>query len=218
MNDCDTEEIVQFRSELLRWGREHLREFPWRNTDRSFYDVFVAEFFLTQTPAFTVAEVYPKFLSEFPSLSAIDDSRPEDLVSTIEPLGFHRMRADALQGIAEEYDELPRDRDELVGLPRVGPYIADATTCFALEEPRPILDRNVVRVYRRVFGDDFPRDEAGQRAFASRLLPDDGFEARQYNWTLLDFGALLCQKRSPNCEECFATEVCEFYADPWDHE
>lgn len=200
-----------FRDDLLSWGSENYRSYPWRDPSRSLYQVFIAEFFLTQTPADNVADVYPTFLERFPSLRAIDEADRQEVRETIEPLGFHRMRTDALKSIAEKYDSLPRERDELVALPRVGPYVADATLCFALERALPILDRNVVRVYDRVFGSAFPERESQQHAFAAELLPEDGAEARRYNLALLDLGATICGKLEPKCEQCFATDYCTYY-------
>jgi A/G-specific adenine glycosylase len=128
----------------------------------------------------------------------------------IEPLGFHNMRAEALMSIAAEYDALPRSPEALQTLPRVGAYVADASLCFALERRRPIVDRNVVRVYERVFGDAFPEDTRGRREFAEAMLPESEAVARTYNLGLLDFGALVCQKRDPLCETCFATDYCAY--------
>lgn len=202
----------EFRSTLLSWGTDNYRSYPWREADRSMYEVFVAEFFLTQTPANNVADVYSEFLEKFPSIENLRDADPGVIESTIEPLGFQRMRTDALVDIAREHDNLPRDRDDLMKLTRVGPYVADATLCFALERSLPILDRNVIRVYRRIFGAAFPENEPSQREFAARMLPEDGAEARRYNLTLLDFAAKICQKRQPHCEECFAADYCTYYA------
>lgn len=203
----------QFRSALLEWAEGNLRDFAWRDTDRSLYEVFVAEFFLTQTPAENVAEVYPRFLELFPSLNDLEVTEPNRIEDVIEPLGFQRMRTEALNTIADQYDVLPRARDDLLSLPRVGPYVADATLCFGMDEPLAILDRNVVRVYDRIFAAEFPDDEAGRRQFADSLLPDDGRLARRYNLGLLDFGAVLCTKRSPKCERCFASSYCEYFQD-----
>jgi A/G-specific adenine glycosylase len=57
-----TDRQTTFRPALLKWGQGHQRNFPWRERDRSFYEVFVAEFLLTQTPAENVATVYPRFV------------------------------------------------------------------------------------------------------------------------------------------------------------
>jgi A/G-specific adenine glycosylase len=120
------------------------------------------------------------------------------------------MRAEALDEIADEYDDILCDPDELRTLPRVGPYVADATLCFALDEPLPILDRNVVRVYDRLFRDEFPDTESERREFADGVVPDDGREARQYNLTLIDFSVLVCMKRDPECETCPFRPNCAY--------
>jgi A/G-specific adenine glycosylase len=196
----------------LAWAEENLRSFPWRSPGASLYEVFVAEFFLTQTPAENVAEVYPEFLERFPSLGAIRDTPESELVAIIEPLGFHNMRAEALKRIGTEYESLPETSEALQDLPRVGPYVANASLCFALERPLPILDRNVVRVYERAFGDGFPSKEREQVEFAERVLPESGAEARTYNLALLDFGAEVCRKSDPQCDGCFASPSCVYAA------
>ena len=201
----------RFRQEVLQWAEDNLREFPWREPDRTLYEVFVAEFFLTQTPAENVKTIYPGFLSKYPTIERLEEAGRDELEEAIEPLGFQRMRAEALTKIADRVDTLPSDGEELLDLPRVGPYVANATLSFALERPRPIVDRNVVRIYDRVFRGEFPEKGSERREFATELLPDDGGTARTYNLALLDFGALVCTKRSPRCADCFANEYCSYY-------
>ena len=198
----------RFRTSLLEWGEEGLRDFPWRETDRSLYEVFVAEFFLTQTPAENVAEVYPNFLERFPDLRAIESADQQEIVDVIEPLGFYNIRSDALQSIAKEREELPDTAEGLTQLPRVGQYVANASLCFARGERLPILDRNVERVYSRVFGEDWPEENTKQLRFAERLLPRD--RPRIFNLALLDFAAAICRP-DPLCRECFANEYCEYF-------
>lgn len=203
-----TAEEERFRDSLLDWGVENTREYPWRETSRSLYEVFIAEFFLTQTPADNVASVYPQFIEQFPSLDSLDDASREELVEVIRPLGFYNMRAEALKEIASQRDSIPDSVEELTELPRVGRYIANTTLCIAQNRPLPVLDRNVVRVYNRVFGEAWPTAESDQWEFAERLVPTD--DPREYNLALLDFGATICQPE-PQCDVCFATEYCTYY-------
>jgi A/G-specific adenine glycosylase len=121
------------------------------------------------------------------------------------------MRAEALTEISAVYDDLPNDPEKLEELTRVGPYVANATTCIAESRVLPLLDRNIKRVYTRVFADGFPDGEREQLEFVSRMLPDDGATARTYNLALVDFGALVCTKRGPECETCFASDYCDYY-------
>ena len=57
----------RFQTNLVEWGKENRREYPWRESNRTLYEFFAAEFFLTQTPADKVAAVYPSFLERFPN-------------------------------------------------------------------------------------------------------------------------------------------------------
>lgn len=200
-----------FVSDLLSWSETNLRTFPWRDRERSIYEVFVAEFFLTQTPAENVDRIYEAFLREYPGLEAIDDASVGELERRIEPLGFQRIRAEALDSIASDYEELPRRSADLQDLPRVGPYVANATLCIADERPLAILDRNVNRVYERVFGSQYPDGRPERVEFAESLLPEASDEVRRYNLALLDFGASLCHKRDPRCNQCFASQYCSYF-------
>lgn len=197
----------RFQADLLRWGQDHTRSFPWREQGRSLYEVFVAEFFLTQTPADNVAAVYPRFLDRFPSLDAVREATEAELVKIIRPLGFYNMRASALKQIADNHETLPDTASELCELPRVGEYVANATICFTHDTPLPVLDRNVDRVYGRVFGEEWPETRTERLEFAAELVPNT---ARDYNFALLDFGAVVCRP-DPNCSACFATDYCTYY-------
>ncbi len=125
----------------------------------------------------------------------------------IEPLGFCNMRAEALQAISAENNHLPQTATELGELPKVGDYVANATLCFALNEPLPVVNRNVERIYRRVFG-DWPDSFTKQYRFAARLVPED--EAQVCNLALPDFAAAVC-KPDLLCVCCFTADYCEYY-------
>lgn len=200
----------KFRSDLLQWSQDNLREYPWREPNRSFYEVFIAEFFLTQTPAENVAKLYHDFLSRYPALSDIRAAEVGELAEVIEPIGFHNQRARWLQEIAQSHDRLPRSREELLNLSGVGPYVADATICITEAQGVAVLERNIDRVYDRLFGSEYPESQEEKIQFASMMLPEDGAEARRYNLALIDFGALICEAKSPRCEVCFAAEYCDY--------
>lgn len=199
-----------FSEELLAWGMENRREFPWRCSEASLYEVFIAEFLLTQTPADAVAQVYPRFISRYGSIQDIERSHVDELADLIEPLGLQNRRSKALKQIAEQVNgELPPDPEELALLPRVGPYVGNATACIALNHQIPVVDTNVDRIYSRIFGSAWQDLEEQQNEFAASLLPNN--QAMEYNLALLDFGGSVCTPRNPNCDECFAKSYCEFF-------
>ncbi|WP_227134785.1 hypothetical protein [Halorubellus salinus] len=208
----DPGRVEQFRVGILEWAASNMREFPWRDPEATFYEVFMAEMFLRRTRADVVETMLPEFLDAYPSLSALRGTEKDVLADVIRPMGLQNKRAQGLRELAAEIDgdELPRDRERLLDLPQVGPYVANASLCFALEEELPIVDRNVDRVYRRVFGDawDTLREEE-QYQFAEEVLPTG--EARSFNLGLLDFASLVCTANEPACGSCFANGYCPYY-------
>lgn len=95
-------------------------------------------------------------------------------------------------------------------LPFVGRYAANAVLCFAFGKRRPIVDRNVIRIYERVFDTDlhYRSDETWQ--LAENVLPEENVQ--RFNLTLIDFAAQVCVARTPRCEVCLLTDICQYYA------
>lgn len=203
---------TRFQSDLLEWGEENLRSFPWREPDATPYEILVAEIFLKQTRASTVDRIHREFIERFPSLQAIREADRSEIIDVIEPLGLYNYRADAFKEIAGklENDEIPSTESELKNLPQVGPYVANAILCFAFGENRAIIDTNVERIYSRVFaGPESPLTDEELKALAIDLMPSE--EPKLYNTALLDFGSIICANQSPNCGKCFASDYCNYY-------
>ena len=173
--------------------------------------MLMAEFFLARTRSGVVNQVFSKFVNQFPDIETLHRADEEEIADIIRPTGLQNRRASSLKEIAAELNggEIPRDPQRLQELPRIGPYVSNAALCFGMEEPLPIIDTNVRRVYERVLGDEWPDDEEEEWEMAGDILPED--EARMYNLALLDFGSEICSAQSPSCESCFASEYCSYY-------
>jgi A/G-specific adenine glycosylase len=76
------------------------------------------------------------------------------------------------------------------------------------------MDGNVKRVFARVFGiDAYPGEKKVEQAMwlrAEALLPEQGIEA--YTQGLMDMGATLCTRSSPDCGRCPMQPRCVAYA------
>lgn len=203
----------RFPSDMLSWAEDNLRTFPWRTSSTSPFEVLVAEILLKQTRATTVADILPRFLREYPDPASLSKANREELIEFIRPLGLYNYRSRALREIGATLAEngVPCQEEELLELPQVGKYVANATLCFGFGRSRPVVDSNVKRVYGRLFKGLNPDAETDEKlwSFAEDLLPKDG--AERYNMALLDFGAEICTSSSPKCEECFATAYCDYY-------
>lgn len=204
------ETVEAFRSRLLGWAVDNLRSFPWRTTTDP-YEILVAEILLQKTAAEKVEPVYTDLISTYPSLAALAEADQERLADQIYTLGLQNQRSKALIAIGEELQGagVPDDVEDLLELPYVGRYAANATLCFAFGEPRPIVDANVVRVYNRIFDKAFDYRDEEAWSFAAAVLPVE--RARRFNLAILDFAAEVCAPKVPNCDQCFFTDSCHYY-------
>lgn len=203
-------EADAFRSLLLSWSKENLREYPWRETN-SPYRVLVAEMLLQKTFADKVAPIYERFVDTYPNLKTLAEAEVDEVATLLRPLGLQNVRARALIDISNEYakDGVPDTEEELLQLPYVGPYAANATLCFAFDRRRPVVDANVVRIYNRTFGADFTPQDDEAWELADRMLPEEDYQ--RFNLALIDFGAKVCSADSPLCSKCFYRNQCSYY-------
>lgn len=202
--------VEHFRTDLLRWSDTNLRSFPWRDTTDP-YEVLVAEILLQKASAEKVEPIYSELLETYPTFNALAEADQECIGDIIYSLGFQNQRSNALIKIGQQLLDkgVPDDFRGLLELPYVGRYAANATLCFAYGEPRPIVDANVVRVYNRIFDKEFDYRGEDTWSFAAAVLPAD--DARRFNLAILDFAAMICQPKVPDCDNCFFTDSCHYY-------
>ena len=200
-----------FRDTLLEWGRHNKRDFPWRG-EADPYRVFIAEVLLQRTLAQKVVPIYKELISRYPDFTALADADPDELALLLRPLGLQNRKSTALIKIAKKLGDtgLPTAEEELLSLPFVGRYAANATLCFAFNKDRAVVDVNVARIYARVFELESTNVTSdGMWEYAQRLIPED--QALEYNLALLDFGAAICTANNPACDVCPENENCLFY-------
>lgn len=203
--------VSTLREGIMEWSADNLRDFSWRQTCEP-YEVLIAEILLQRTAADKVEPIYDEFLKRYPSPSALSKAEVSEVADVLEPLGLHNKRGAALVRIGDLLSDqaVPQSEGELMELPFVGRYAANATLCFAYNRRRPIVDRNVVRVYERAFDVDLDYRDDESWAFAKRILPDTDY--RRYNLAVLDFAAEICTARSPKCTSCFFKQDCAFFS------
>lgn len=208
--DVPQERVCRFTQDLLRWSEENYREFSWRGT-RDPYQVLIAEILLQRTKAEKVEPIFNEFIERYPSVPDLQEAKQNEVADLLNPLGLQNRRATSLVKIGSQIGEaaIPENEEALLELPHVGRYVANAVLCFAHEQPRPIVDQNVIRVYQRVFDINEDRQRSEELwQFAERVLPEE--RAREYNLALLDFAAERCTAQSPECEACFARSYCPY--------
>jgi A/G-specific adenine glycosylase len=168
---------------LLDWFETNGRDLPWRRT-RDPYAILVSEVMLQQTQAARVVPRYLAWLERWPTAEALAAASTAEVLREWQGLGYNR-RALNLHRAARAVAASGWPND-LMTLPGVGRYTADAVACFAFGRPVLPVDVNVRRVIERT-GASF--DHTCAQA-------------------LMDLGATVCIARVPRCGDCPLAEDC----------
>jgi A/G-specific adenine glycosylase len=192
-------EFDHFREVIFNHYLASGRTFPWRNTTDP-YAILVSEIMLQQTQTERVVPKYEAFLTAFPTLPALAQAKVTEVLHLWQGLGYNR-RGLALQRAAEEivrnYDgKVPNSVEELVTLPGIGPYTAGAILAFAFNQPVPLIETNIRRVYLHHFFQD-KEGIADKELFPLIEATMDQKNPREWYYALMDYGAWLT-KQVPN--------------------
>lgn len=204
---------MNFYNTLVKWYLQNKRDLPWRNTTDP-YPIWLSEIMLQQT---RVAQGMPYFLSfttAFPTVFDLANASEERVLKLWQGLGYYsraRNLHKTAQTIAYEMGGIfPDNYNDLLKLKGVGEYTAAAIASFSYNEVVPVVDGNVFRVLSRYF--DIESDIAQGltkkefAALAFELMPKDN--PAQFNQAIMEFGALQCVPKSPNCSICVFNNNC----------
>lgn len=198
---------------LIQWYEINRRELPWRETSDP-YKIWISEVILQQTRVAQGLKYYNRFVERFPDVSSLAEAGEDELMKMWQGLGYYsraRNLHTAACEIVERYAGVfPTDYHDVRSLKGIGDYTAAAICSFAYNQPYATVDGNVYRVLARLFGIDLPIDTpAAKRRFAE-LATDllDRQQAALHNQAMMEFGALQCVPRSPECTNCPLAQQC----------
>ncbi len=206
--------MTNFSHILLDWYSENKRDLPWRNTTNP-YDIWLSEIILQQTRVDQGMSYYLKFKAKYDTIKDLSEASEDEVLALWKGLGYYsrgrNLRKAAIQ-VMEEFDGVfPKDFKSLKKLKGVGDYSAAAIASFAYKEKIAVLDGNVYRVLSRLYNIDTAIDSsAGKKQFwelANSLISDKHPDT--FNQAIMEFGALQCKPKKPNCEVCVFNDRCE---------
>lgn len=204
---------AKVRTALRTWFRAHQRDLPWRRT-KDAYAIWVSEVMLQQTQVDRVVPYFEKFVKRFATVEQLAKAPPDDVLSHWSGLGYYSRARNLHQAakdvVARFQGVMPRDVEQLRSLPGFGRYTAGAVSSIAFDQPAPLVDGNVARVFARLFEiegaqGDRPRDEL-MWAIAERLVTGDS--PGDFNQSLMELGATVCTPANPSCSKCPVSKWC----------
>lgn len=205
--------MIDLSSQILNWYNHNKRDLPWRATSDP-YKIWISEVILQQTRVEQGLSYYLRFVERWPDVEQLAEASEQEVLKMWQGLGYYsrarNMLAAAKQILRDYNGGFPQTAAELKKLKGIGEYTAAAIASIAFEEAVPVIDGNVYRVISRIFDVEIPIDSSqGKKHFkelAENLLiktnPGD------FNQALMEFGALQCIPKSPDCEICPLQRSC----------
>ena len=204
---------MSFANTLQHWYLQNKRDLPWRNSNDP-YHIWLSEIILQQTRVAQGLPYFLSFTSAFPTVFALAHASEQQVLKLWQGLGYY-SRARNLHKTAqiisfEKNGIFPQNYNDLLYLKGVGDYTAAAIASFAYNERVPVVDGNVFRVLSRYIGIENDIADAKSRPIFKKtaLQLMDSVAPNVFNQAIMEFGALQCVPKNPNCFQCVFTNSC----------
>ena len=198
---------------LTDWYLEKKRDLPWRNTENPYY-IWVSEVILQQTRVTQGLSYYERFIARFPDVQSLAAADIDDVLKVWQGLGYYSRARNLHTGakyVVKQFNGLlPPHYESLLQIKGVGEYTAAAIGSIVYNLPVAVVDGNVNRVIARVFGIHDPINSTSGikriKEIALKIL--DKENPALHNQAMMEFGALQCVIRNPECEICPLKKEC----------
>lgn len=202
-----------FARTLLKWHQQNPRSMPWNNINDP-YKIWLSEIMLQQTRVAQGTDYYLRFIKSFPDIQKLAKAHEDEVLKLWEGLGYYsraRNLHHTAKIIVEQYQgKFPDQYADVIALKGVGEYTAAAILSFAFNKCFAVVDGNVIRVLSRIFGiKKSAIDSSGKKYFtalANQLIVKN--EPAKFNQAIMNFGALQCVPKNPNCGSCVFKSGC----------
>ena len=205
-----------FSETIIGWYNKNKRELPWRNTVNP-YKIWISEIILQQTKVVQGLPYYNRFIACFPTVADLANATEDEVLNLWQGLGYYSRARNlhfTAKKIRDEYDSVfPSDFDSIKELKGVGDYTASAISSFCFKLPHAVLDGNVSRVLSRFFAIDTAIDSSEGKKLFKNLSQEllDTKNPDTHNQAIMEFGALMCTPKSPDCDNCPLNNSCQSY-------
>ena len=208
--------MVAFADTLISWYEDHKRDLPWRGEPDP-YKIWVSEIILQQTRVQQGWDYYIRFIDNFPDVKALAEADEDRVLKVWQGLGYYsrarNMHAAAREIMEKHGGHFPNEYDKILSLKGIGNYTAAAISSIAFGLPYPAVDGNVIRIVSRIFGicDDVTQPVVVKKITAICETEIDSNRPGVFNQAAMDFGAIQCVPRNPDCDECPFQSSCYAY-------
>ena len=137
------------------------------------------------------------------------------MIKLWEGLGYYsraRNLKKTAQLIIKNFDgKLPNDLEDLLTLPGIGNYTANAILAIAFNKPYIPLDGNIERVLKRYLYLKKEKEIQKDNLIQKKTIFGTTLRSSDYAQALMELGALICKPNNPICNQCPIRNNCKSF-------
>ncbi|HXX68046.1 MAG TPA: endonuclease III [Polyangiaceae bacterium] len=175
------------------------------------FELLVSVVLSAQTTDVAVNKATPALFARYPDANALAKATPADVEPLVSTLGFFRMKAKALVGLARALvethgGEVPRSLEALTRLPGVGRKTANVILGVLWNAPEGVVvDTHVMRISQRLGWTKSTTAEKIEQDLCA-ILPRAQWDHASH--VLIFHGRRCCYARKPDCGACAVNDTC----------
>jgi len=203
---------------ILNWYDLNKRTLPWRKNvsqSKKHYYTLVSEFMLQQTQVVTVIPYFNRFINKIPNLKKLSKIPDRELIKLWEGLGYYsrvrNLKKTAKIIISKYHGEIPNNYEDLISLPGIGNYTANAILAIAFNKSYIPLDGNIERVLKRYLYLKKDKEIQKENLIEKKSIFGISSRASDYAQALMELGAMICKPKNPACSKCPISKNCKSY-------
>ncbi len=203
---------------ILNWYNLNKRTLPWRKNvsqSKKHYYTLVSEFMLQQTQVVTVIPYFNRFINKIPNLKKLSKIPDRELIKLWEGLGYYsrvrNLKKTAKIIISKYHAEIPNNYEDLISLPGIGNYTANAILAIAFNKSYIPLDGNIERVLKRYLYLRKDKEIQKDNLIKKKSIFGISSRASDYAQALMELGAMICKPKNPECGGCPISKNCKSY-------
>lgn len=194
------------------------REIPMPETELHYangYQLLTAVILSAQCTDKRVNMITPALFAAYPTAKALAEADIAEIYEYIKSVSYPNNKAKSLSGMAKALVQrfggnVPDNMDDLLGIPGVGRKTANVILAVLYGQAAMAVDTHVFRVSNRIGLTDNSRTPLETEHTLIRHIPAP-LIPKAHHWLILH-GRYVCKARRPECEHCYLTDLCKYYA------
>jgi endonuclease-3 len=181
---------------------------------RNPFELIVATILSAQCTDKRVNIITPVLLGKYPDALAMSKAEPEEIFKYISSCTYPNNKAKHLVGmsrmlVSEFGGIVPSEPLILQQLPGVGRKTANVIASVAFKKPVMAVDTHVFRVANRIGLARKAKTPLSVEIQLTKHIPADVIHYA-HHWLILH-GRYICKARTPLCNQCGLTSICDYY-------